>query len=492
MVNFEELAKQNPWWQNPQAIESDPKIRDFESAGVKWSPRIRKYMDLEKDVLYSLRGPRQVGKTTLVKLMIRDELKRRKPEDIFYFTCDIVSGQVELKEIIETYIMWSRKMSDSRKLVVLDEINRVKGWESAYKFIIDTYSIRSMTFILTGSSSWDIKHGVERLGGRKGEVSGEQNHKILLPMKFSEYAAMRLPEFGKLMVSIGLDNNKVRTSAFTELMSPNSRKWTDPLLPWLPKLEDLLDEYLLTGGIMSAVNCYARNKSISNSIYELYIQLFFGDLAKLKRDEGTAKKILSGILKHSQSTCGWDTIASESGIPSQITVMQYLEVLKNLFVLNVYNAFDQNRKAPKHRSQKKVQITNPFFFHAFRGLINNPAGDYFREAANFVAGEGKAAMAEFIVGDHLARLAYNHHPSDMFDQSNSVLYVKNAKGETIDFIARLPDGFVPVEVKYQQNIKASDYANLKKFERGILVTKNELSLGTRHPAIPVPLLLMFI
>ena len=290
-----------------------------------------------------------------------------------------------------------------------------------------------------------------------------------------------------------LDENPARNNAFNDLFSESAHKWLDPLLPFKTELDAIFDEYLLTGGVMTATNQYFRKKEISNNTYELYLQMFFGDLARLKREESTAKKVLSSILKHPQNYVGWQKIARETGLPSVITIQNYADVLQNLFVLNVYGAFDQNLKQPKHRSEKKLQIPNPFFFHAFRGYIENPAGDYFRQAqAYLLQSEGKAALAEFVVGDHLTRMAYDHHPSDLFDQSNFVFYVKNAVGETIDFITRLPGGFLPVEVKYQNSISNSDNRNLKKFSRGVLATKDTLAVGTAHPAIPVSLLLLFV
>ncbi|MBI4210351.1 MAG: ATP-binding protein [Candidatus Diapherotrites archaeon] len=493
MINFSELTKQNPWWENPASIDADPKIRDFEEAPLKWRPRIRKYIDLEKDVLYSLRGPRQVGKTTFVKLTIREELKKRNPVDIFYYTCDLVSGPVELKEIIEQFLDWSLRQSTGRKLICLDEVTRVSNWENAYKQVVDLRSLKGITYVLTGSSSWDLKHGVERLPGRKGESLVQQNHKILLPLKFAEYVELRSPAVHKAIEKLKLNDNSVRTTAFFDLMRDKSKGWIYPLLPFKKEIDSLFQEYLLTGGVMTAANQYYSKKEISNTTYELYLQMFFGDLARLKREESTAKKVLSSVLRHPQSHVGWQRISTETGLPSVITIQNYADVLQNLFVLNVYSAFDQNKRQPKHRSEKKLQIPNPFFFHAFRGYIENPAGDYFREAKSFLLrNEGVAALAEFITGDHMARMAYNHRPSDLFDQSNSVFYVKNAAGETIDFIIRLPGGFVPVEVKYQNSISSSDYRNLKKFNRGILATKETLNLEGAYPAIPVPLLLLFV
>ena len=71
---------------------------------------------------------------------------------------------------------------------------------------------------------------------------------------------------------------------------------------------------------------------------------------------------------------------------------------------------------PKFRSNRKIEFVNPFFFHAFRGYLSNPAGDYFSMARTFLLDDvNKGALSEAVVGDHLSRLAYNHKPSDMFD-----------------------------------------------------------------------------
>ena len=73
-----EIRKQNPWWENLNRIEEDPKIRDYETAIIKWTPRLKKYIFLDKNAVYSIRGPRQVGKTTLLKIIIRELLQKNK------------------------------------------------------------------------------------------------------------------------------------------------------------------------------------------------------------------------------------------------------------------------------------------------------------------------------------------------------------------------------------------------------------------------------
>lgn len=492
-MEFGDLARQNPWWTNKENIDQDPKIRDYDAASIQWQPRLLKYLDLSKDAFYSLRGPRQVGKTTLAKTIIRQELQTRKPCDIFYFACDLISSPAELKSVVDLYLDWASRQSTERKIILLDEVTLVKGWEYAYKLIVDSYSLTKKTFILTGSSCWDLKHGVERLGGRKGESQVPQNHKILLPMKFSEYVVLRSERLRATLDKIGLLDSSKRKSAFLDLFAPTAHRWLDPLLAHGQELEALLDEYFLTGGVMPAVNQLYGKKLIRNNTYELYLQLLFGDVVKMGRNEGTAKKVLRAILTHQGKPVGWTTLQKESGIPTSLTIMEYAENLQTLFVLNIYHAYDQNKHHLKMRSEKKMTIPNPFFFHAIRGYLENPAGDYFQSARDFLGDPmKKSILVESLVGDHLARLAYQFAPSDMYDQSDFVFYARNKSGEQVDFMVRVANQIIPVEVKYQNKINPEDYKGLSNFRKGLMVSKSHLEVGTGRPCIPLHMFLLFV
>lgn len=491
-MEFQDLSIQNPWWNDPNTILNDSKIMDIDKSNVKWTPRMKKYLHLNNDVVYSLRGPRQVGKTTLCKIIVKEELQKRKTCDIFYFTCDLVSSNNELKEIIELYLKWSYTQSKEKKLIILDEISRIKNWELAIKYINDVYSINGKTYILTGSSSWDLKHNIERLPGRKGELHGEQNHKILLPMKFSEYVEIMDPNINNKLIEMNLKNNDTRIKAFNEIISNGSDKWINPLLPYQEKLNLLLDEYLIHGGIMNAVNQYKDNNRIENSVYEMYLQYLIGDMIGMGKDEIITKKILTSVINHKGKLVGWEDISKQMSLSSTITITEYLEKLSALFVLNIYYAFDQNLKQPKYKGKKKLQIPNPFFFHAIKNYVENPGANYYANTINFVMSENKSLLIESLCGDHLSRMSYNHAPTDLYNQSESVFYVKNSKGETIDFIVKLKGELIPVEVKYQNQIKKSDYNNIRKFKQGIIVSKNTYEHYENYVSIPVSIFLMFI
>ncbi|MBI1658343.1 MAG: ATP-binding protein [Thaumarchaeota archaeon] len=74
-----DLAEDNPWWSDPTSIRRDMKIVDLDNSIVDWKPRIAHTFDFSKDLVYSLRGPRQVGKTTLIKLQIKQKMDAHIP-----------------------------------------------------------------------------------------------------------------------------------------------------------------------------------------------------------------------------------------------------------------------------------------------------------------------------------------------------------------------------------------------------------------------------
>lgn len=197
-MNLTDISQQNPWWKNRDKISDDKEIREFQAAKIKWVPRLKYTIKFDRDKIYTLRGPRQVGKTTLIKNLIKDLLFQiEDSKSIFYYTCDIIANEKELLEVINVYLKWASAFNLDRKYIFLDEISSVKNWEKGLKNLIDTGILKNTSIILTGSHSIDIKHSIERLPGRRGE-GNETLDKILLPMKFAEFAETINPTIKKL------------------------------------------------------------------------------------------------------------------------------------------------------------------------------------------------------------------------------------------------------------------------------------------------------
>ena len=131
-----ELFEYNPWWSNPSSINNDRELTIREKSSVKWMPGIKKHIKLDvKDyILYSIRGPRQVGKTTLIKILIKEKIESGiEPQRIFFYTCNMTSGKKELKDAIETYLNYARTNIKTRLYLFIDEITHVKSWQDAIK-----------------------------------------------------------------------------------------------------------------------------------------------------------------------------------------------------------------------------------------------------------------------------------------------------------------------------------------------------------------------
>ncbi len=153
-----EIRRQNPWWENKSRINEDPKIKDYDIAKTKWIPRLKKYIFFDKNVIYSIRGPRQVGKTTLIKIIIRELLEKNNPTNIMYFSCDLIKDTVALHDLLHTYHAWIKTVNQERIFIFLDEISSVKDWQKSIKLFIDTVGNNNITMVLTVSHTIDIKN----------------------------------------------------------------------------------------------------------------------------------------------------------------------------------------------------------------------------------------------------------------------------------------------------------------------------------------------
>ena len=109
--------------------------------------------DLEDEKMVFLSGPRQVGKTTLAKL-VTEEID---PENGVYLNWD----RPEHRKIIRS-LDWSR----TGRLVVLDEVHKYARWKTLLKGFYDTEG-HQQRILVTGSARMDLyRKGGDSLAGR--------------------------------------------------------------------------------------------------------------------------------------------------------------------------------------------------------------------------------------------------------------------------------------------------------------------------------------
>jgi len=487
------LLRHNPWWEAPEKINTDPEIQGFESSAMKWLPRIKYKIDLNSEAICTLRGPRQVGKTTLIKLMIRELLENRVDSHrIFYYACDLVENPSRLVEIIRSYLETVDHLS-GMKYVFLDEISSVKDWQKGIKHLYDLGELRNTFVLLTGSHSLDIRRASERLPGRRG-VSNTTLDKILLPMKFSEYVETRDREFNHILGLLGIRNLGKRREIIFNLVKGKIPQDLKRLSLYLDKLNQYLNEYLITGGIAKAVNDYYKSGEVMKSTYDTYVNVTIGDFLRHNKSERYLAQLIKAINEDLCSQVSWTDLAKKTDIGSHNTVSEYIEILKSGFVLRPYYVLDRSSGSPRYRSNKKIHYGDPFIFHALNGWVNQSPS--FSLAQEYL-GKHKSILVEGVVGDHLIRFAYNLNPSDNFEPTLNVFYWKDSKSE-VDFILKTDQGYLPFEVKYASTFNSDQINGLYSFtsqdreNTGIVVTKDLLGIHHGVAAIPASMLLLVL
>jgi len=461
-MDFIDTSRQNPWWKNSSNIYNDDKIKDFEAAKIQWEPRIKHYITFDKDKIYTLRGPR-------------------------------IGSEKELFEVIHMYLDWASAFNLERKYIFLDEISSVKNWEKGLKYLVDTGLLKNTSVILTGSHSIDIKHSIERLPGRRGEGNGTLD-KILLPMKFAEFVETVSPAINELLRDNHLLQNEKRRDIIFGLFEGEIDPALNLLQVYQDELNQLFEQYLITGGVPKPINEFFSKNSIDNTTYEIYIRSLIGDLARWQIQEISVKQILRSISTKLTTNISWQSIVKDTDIGSHNTVSKYVGNLEDSFVLSTLYSIDITKKNAVYKKEKKIYFQDPFIFHSLRAWVLGLT-DYFNSSLSYLSDpKNKGNLVESAVENHLIRLMYNIYPSDVFTPHEHVFYWRKKGGKIeVDFILKSEkNDLFPIELKYQNQIQKSDYKGLYTFKKGVLLTKNKFDLAGNYATIPVSLFLLLV
>ena len=496
-MSIGELAYWNGWWKTGKIPQNDENMRNWSLSKFKWKPRLGETIE-DEEVIYVLRGPRRVGKTTLLKLRIEKLLRRGiLPVNIFYFPCDAIENRKQLITVIDNYLSQQRKKGEWTYLFI-DEVSMLLDWQRSVKILIDAGRFRKCTVILTGSHSIDLRKGSESLSGRRGKIEKLRYgtpDKILLSAKFAEYIETLEPLLSKEIRELGLLDLKNRIAMIDELAHGRIPKELQRLALFTKELDILLDQYMITGGIAQAINQYVTKHNIAEDTYATFVNFMVRDICRWKHDENYARQILRRILGVLSSQISWNELKQGTDIRDSKTAESYVNVLKDSFAVAYYYQLNVEKNSPDYASSKKIYFQDPFIFHACRGWVYGKRS--FDLTQKFMSSnEKKSKLIECIVGNHLSRFMFNRYPSSLYDPSNYVFYWKGKKRE-VDFAIDFDGKFLPIEVKYSDNIQKDDTRGIYDFMKtgcshdfGIVTSKNRLEIGKRYVIVPLPILLL--
>ncbi|MBD3421443.1 MAG: AAA family ATPase [Chitinivibrionales bacterium] len=366
--------KIQPWSDNPRWHESDPKMVELRSAPVQFphTSRLAAEIPIKPAGIVLLRGPRQVGKSTLLRQFaqrcIHDGVA---PESVVLFDVEELEDRHQLAGEL-------RAFRNSRKgycIVLLDEFTSIEKWWLALKTLADGGVLADTLVLGTGSSSYDIAEGADLMPGRRGKrypVDFE-----LLPLSYRDVA------------------DKVT-----------------------------LDEYFLTGGFPHALNEFLSKGIIPAYVYDLYFSWIAGLFIKRNRSIHHLPLLLQYLGRHAGSTMSVQKLSRDCGIGSNNTGEEYVEIMERGYTLLTALWAAPDGGAVSVRKNRKFYPADPFLFHVFAhaGAGWETAFASARDRMNDP--ETCGALAETIVATEIRR------------QTNSgKLHYWSGKKE-IDFVAK--------------------------------------------------------
>lgn len=357
---------QNPWWRG----EEDPHLEQWKNSSIKWVPTLLEDLSTDGFALHFMIGPRQVGKTTMVKLLVQRELKHRDPRSIFYYSCDELVNHSELGEVLDSYLSMKDEIGIESSLILLDEITFVDGWWRAVKARIDRGIFRNDTLIVTGSASMELLDHVDTFPGRRGKGKDLFMH----PLSFSEYCRL-------------IGNVDVATGGIGELKGNAARNRIHA-----EHLETLWKRYLITGGFPRPIIDHYSVGKVSEITKRTFIDWLKGDWAKAGNSDSYMKEVIRYIFRARGTPVSWNSISSETSMNSPHTARKYVEVLRDIFAVNTLDLISADGRI-NYRKNRKIHISDPFVYNVLSGYVNEKVDDGWlvEGAAASLLGRGREA-----------------------------------------------------------------------------------------------------
>jgi len=343
------IVKHNPWWRGLE----DHTLLEWNNRKIKWIPKWIDKINLNPFSLNFVFGPRQVGKTTGLKLLINKLLRDTDPMNILYFNCDFLPDISSLRRLLDWYLEFRKSYNVESSYIFLDEISSIPEWWRIIKGYIDLGVFKNDVLILSGSSSWKLKGSMELFPGRRG---GGRDI-VVMPLSFREF----------------LLAHGIRISLTGDWMRDMDRLMTNE------DIKKLFNKYIISGGFPLSIN---QDPTAETS----FIKALEGELLRLDRKMHIVKAIISTIFDKAPSPLSYSTIGKAVGV-SYKTIEDYLYILKNLYILDL--AYFREGKNIIWRKEKKIFFIDPFIVRT----LSYWSGTEYLESAFY----------EWIVQSHLQR-----------------------------------------------------------------------------------------
>lgn len=428
----------------------DPHLSRLKEAKYVFHPPLAENMPFSVPGIYILTGGRQIGKSTLIKMLIKNLLTKKgiPPKHIFYLPCDLIGRYQELVPIMHK--IFDETGREGSFYLFIDEITYVKDWDRAIKYFADLGYFRKGRVLITGSDSAILKEGMKKFPGRRGKSDITDFH--YYPVSFFEYLSLLAPKLKSAAKEI-----TAMISPLEKLSDLNiavmAKKFPSSILKTIARY---FDQYLLTGGFLPAINEYYDHKKINKFVYQTYQQWVIGDILKRGKKEQFLKEIITALSNKLSKQISIHNIASETEIQHHATVQEYLAALEDMDVLFVQPALREDKLKAAPKKAKKIHFSDPFIAQSLISWARDL--DTWNFACENIIKESrlKEALAEGCL-------------SSLIRRKHKTYYIKS-EGE-VDIAVPSIKGFIPIEIKWTENLKGSELKQILKYKNGIIAYK---------------------
>ena len=380
--------------------------------------KIKKHLDNKEITL--IIGPRQVGKTVLLKqsqeYLIKD--KKISSKLIFNFNLDIISDR-ELFLDQKIFIDYIKQKSKNNKIYVfIDEAQKVKEAGVFFKGVYD--SDLNAKFILTGSSNLEIKSKIqESLTGRKRVFH-------LLPFSFLEILNFKDKELYNIII--------------------NQERIFDVEIK---KIKNIFLEYCIFGSYPQVILADDIDEKLEyiKEIFNSYIEKDIIGFLKIENEANFIKlvKLLSGQIGNLLRVSELATLVNTD----HYTINRYLSNLERTFV--TYNLL------PFYSNPRQEIVKAPKIYFLDNGIRNFGIE---RFSQNFRTRDDRGELLENIILKELLILKYYY-------KNFNIRFWRTKQGAEVDFVLEKENNILPIEIKSDlknDQLTKSFFSFLNKFK----------------------------
>ncbi|MEA3450370.1 MAG: ATP-binding protein [Bacteroidota bacterium] len=363
---------------------------------------------LKHNSIVTLIGARQVGKTTLMEMFVKNKkhlwLNGQNPETAQLF---------ENFSTIERYLKININ-SQIEGLLIIDEFQFISNISLYLKLLVDKY--KKLKILCSGSSSLNILQQVnESLADRIRLI-------FVYSLTFDEYVKFQNEEL------------------YSQFQNTNKNDDINTLLPQIPVL---LSEYLIYGGLpkISLAPINNEKKELLNDIYQTYLLKDVKQYIKNK-DFVAFNKLLKILSSQIGSMLNINELSRLVQL-SYKTCEEYINILEQMFIIHLVSPFYTNVR-------KEVSKMKKIFFCdiGLRNIVYSSFNDI-----DFRVDKG-AIFENFA---YLQLLRKN--------KAIQINYYRTKDGTEIDFIVHKNNEIIPIEVKYKRYNKVYKIRAISEFKK---------------------------